>query len=71
MDRQEAINTIRKLYPPDSESQNTRNVGQDLLRETLSDCPWERLPTEILLTLARKNIQYERRIMAELSGGAQ
>ena len=66
MDRQEAIDTIKKFYPPDSECQNTRNVGQDLLREVISDCSWTELPTELLLKLARKNIQLERGIMAQL-----
>ena len=67
MDRQEAIATINKFYPPDSESQNTRNLGQNLLREVLSDFPLQELPTEVLLMLARGNIRLERRIMACLA----
>ena len=61
MDRQDYIDSVRHLYPPDSLYGATRVTGERLLWKAICR-QWEHLPTEVLRELHLLNCAEERRV---------
>lgn len=60
---QEATSHINALYPPDSEYDGTREIGRDLMDNTVGNAVgynrWRDLPDADLIALAKANLNYE------------
>lgn len=60
MNRNDAVETIKATYPPDSEHPETAEIGQRLLEETKRELTsWECESTAVLIRLAQKCIKLE------------
>lgn len=57
---QEAIGHIQALYPPDSQYEETRAIGRDLMDNTIGNKvgynKWREIPDVDLITLAKANL---------------
>ena len=61
MTREEAIQDIKMLYPPDSDYPDTAKIGQELLEQAKRDCAsWENEPEAVLFRLRELCIQTDR-----------
>ena len=59
MTREEAISQIESLYPPDSPSEGSAQIGQELLAQAKEELGWRAEPTEVLIRLAQLCIEEE------------
>jgi len=58
--REEAIQTISGLFPPDAGYMSTREIGERLLKEAKAEARgWKTEPTEVLICFANKCIAEE------------
>ena len=61
MTAQDAIQHIKALYPPDSEYDDTREIGRDLMDNTVGNKVgynrWRDLPDSDLILLAKANLR--------------
>ena len=60
MDREQAIDTIKHLYPADSEYAPTAEIGKRLLEQAKMEVQgWRTEPTEVLIRYAHLCMQEE------------
>lgn len=61
MTKQEAIDHIKALYPPDSSYPDTAKIGREIIEQAKRICSsWEKLPEDVLMTAASMMISKER-----------
>lgn len=64
MNVNEAIETIKALYPPDSEFEGVNEIGEELLQQAKLDTGyhdrWQELPERVLIRYAKLCEQRER-----------
>lgn len=62
MNRNEAISTIKSLYPPDSDFPETQRIGRELLRKAKDEVEgWEKESDDVLIRFAQLSIERELR----------
>ena len=62
MNRDQAIDTIKALYPADSEYPDTAEIGQKILEQAKREVAgWQTEPTEVLIRYAQLCIQEENK----------
>ncbi len=61
MTAQDAIQHIQSLYPPDSQYDDTRAIGRDLMDNTVGNqtgySNWRNLSDDKLISLAKANLR--------------
>ena len=64
MDREEAIQHIKSLFPADSEYEDTAEIGQELLERAKHEVSgWQTEPTEVLIRYAELCIRKDNQNM--------
>lgn len=61
MNRQEAINHIESLFPPDSPYENTATIGRQLLEQARRDISgWRNESDQVLIRLAQLCLEQDQ-----------
>ena len=63
MEKTEYIQIIDSLYPIDSGSERTDEIGERLLIETIREYGWRNLPIDVLALYAAKSIDKQNPYM--------